>query len=184
LLAALFTLALHPVVEAGELVESHGPQSGVGFASKRQRDMVIPTAGWRATLHPGERLDGWAKRFGTLLRFPVEAAFGVVTGDEDEVEFQVVPMMRLAPTCMSEGRVMPFLEGGIGLMYTGLDNLGLGSNILFSDNLAVGLSLRLPSRWTSRRLSVSYRYRHASHAGLWAESNSGLDTQYVWLGFE
>jgi hypothetical protein len=184
LLVALFAFALLPAAEAGELVESHGPQLGVGFASKRQRDMVIPTAGWRATLHPGERLDDWTQGFGTLLRFPIEAAFGVVTGDEDEVEFQVVPMLRLAPVCMSERRVMPFLEGGIGLMYTGLDNLGLGSNILFSDNLAVGLSLQLPSRWTGHRLNVSYRYRHASHAGLWAESNSGLDTQYVWLGFE
>ena len=108
----------------------------------------------------------------------------MVTGDEDEVEFQVVPMLRFEPLRLQDGRMTPFLEGGIGLMYTGLDNLGLGSNILFSDNLAVGVSLPMPSALPWTRWSLSYRYRHASHAGFWAESNSGLDTQYVTLTFE
>jgi hypothetical protein len=73
-----------------------------------------------------------------------------------------------------QGRAaVPYLEGGIGLMYTGLDGLGLGSNILFSDNVGVGL--RFPgSAW-----SVGYRYRHISHAGLWADSNSGMNTHYL-----
>ena len=182
--AAVTVVCFCSEVLAGGDLQSHGPQLAVGIASKRDRDMVIPTLGWRLTFGPGQRLDRWARKLGTGLAFPIEGAFGVVTGDENEVEFQVVPMMRLVPACLRERTVVPFLEGGIGLMYTGLDNLGLGSNILFSDNLALGLLVRLPEKLGGRRLGVSYRYRHASHAGLWAESNSGLDTQYVWLGLE
>ena len=121
---------------------------------------------------------------GTELSFPIEALFGVITGDEDEIEFQVVPMLRFEPLKLQDAVVTPFLEGGIGLSYTGLHDLGLGSNILFSDNLAIGVSFPLLEGLPWKRWSISYRFRHQSHAGLWAESNSGLNTQYVVLSFE
>jgi len=165
-------------------VVSHGPVVAVGFAEKLGRDMVIPTFGWRVELGACERVAGWMSRIGTELTFPIESTLGVITGDEDEVEFQVVPMLRFEPLGLQESPLIPFLEGGIGLMYTGLDDLRLGSNILFSDNVAVGVSLPLPAPLPGNRVSVSYRYRHSSHAGLWAESNSGLNTHYLVLTFE
>jgi hypothetical protein len=182
LAAAGAAASLPPNAPAG--VVSNGPVVGVGFATKNSVDMTIPSFGWRVELGACDRLDSWMRKIGTELTFPIEAVFGVITGDEHEVEFQVVPMLRFEPVALQHSILTPFFEGGIGLGYTGLHDLGLGSNILFSDNLAVGISMPLPGRLPWTRWSVSYRFRHQSHAGLWAQSNSGLNTQYVVLTLE
>jgi len=184
LVVALACLAGPMAKRAAAEIISNGPVLAAGFASKNSVDMTIPSFGWRLELGACDTVDSWMQRIGTELTFPVEALFGVITGDEKEVEFQIVPMLRFEPIALQHSTVTPFLEGGIGLSYTGLHDLGLGSNILFSDDIGVGMSLPLPSGLPWTRWSVSYRFRHQSHAGLWAESNSGLNTQYVVLSLE
>ena len=183
LLATAAAVGLLPVSATAEVL-SNGPVVAVGFATKNSLDMTIPSFGWRVELGGYERLDSCMEKIGSELTFPIEAVFGVITGDEDEVEFQIVPMFRLEPVRLQQSLLTPFLEGGVGLGYTGLHDIGLGSNILFSDNLAVGFSMPLPAGSPWSRWSLSYRFRHQSHAGLWAESNSGLNTQYVVLTLE
>ena len=100
-----------------------------------------------------------------------------ITGDADTGEFQVVPFLRFVPIALLDARVVPYFEGGIGLLYTDLRGFNLGSEFQFSDN--VGGGIVIPVGDGDRHLDVGYRFRHISHAGLWAESNSGLNTHFL-----
>jgi len=163
---------------------SHGLTAALGFASKNEVDMVIPSVGWRFELEPGDRIGACGEAIGTDLSFVVEPLIGAIVGDKDSVEAQIVPMVRLEPLALQDAVVLPFLEAGIGVIYTGLEGLDLGSNFLFSDNVGVGVSLALPDEWTWSRASIGYRYRHISHAGIFGSPNSGMNTHYLTLTFE
>jgi hypothetical protein len=140
--------------------------------------MVLPSLGWRWRWGFGEAVDAAAAKLRTQLTWYVEPMLAAVAGDEDTAEFQVVPAIRIEAASPWGRSATPYLEGGIGLMATGLDDLGLGSNILFSDNVGLGMTFR-DSGW-----SFGYRYRHASHAGIWAESNAGLDVHYLTVRYD
>lgn len=168
---------------AAEL-RAQGLVENLGFAEKDGVDLVIPSIGWRWEFTPAERVAGWGRAIGCDLSYVVEPQIGVVLGDRDTAEVQVVPMVRLEPLALREAIASPFLEAGIGLVYTGLDGLGLGSHFLFSDNVGVGARMALPERWPFERVSLGYRYRHISHAGIFGSPNSGLNTHYLTVTFE
>lgn len=173
-IAALLTFgAVTPATAASVQLVDHGPIFALGYSKKNSRDMAQPSLGWRWRFDAGAKVNDWFNRIGTDFTWLVEPMIGAIVGDEDSVEFQVVPQVHFEPASMQHRRIVPYLEGGIGLMYTGLDGLGLGSNILFSDNVGLGL------RFAETGWSVGYRYRHISHAGLWADSNSGMNTHYL-----
>jgi hypothetical protein len=159
-------------------LRDHGPTVAFGYSRKSGEDFFFPSLGWRWRWGVGEALDGLLAKIGTDLSWYVEPMAAPVVGGQEKLEFQVVPGIRFEPREAWFGGVLPYLEGGIGLMYTGLDDIGLGSNILFSDNVGLGVTLS-DSGW-----SFGYRYRHASHAGLWAETNSGLDVHYLTLRYD
>ena len=69
-------------------------------------------------------------------------------------------------------------------MYTGLEDIGLGDNVLFSNNVGAGVSLKLPQPFPFKRGSIGYRFRHASHAGLFGDKNVGSNTHYLTITFE
>jgi hypothetical protein len=160
-----------------ELVD-HGPTVAFGYARKSGEDLFFPSLGWRWRWGVCDGVEGVLARVGTNLTWYVEPMAAPVVGDQNTLELQIVPGLRFEPIQPWFGTVVPYLEGGIGLMYTGLDDIGLGSNILFSDNVGLGLTLH-DSGW-----SFGYRYRHSSHAGLWAETNSGLDVHYITVRYD
>lgn len=185
-IARLLAVALTAVVAASgsappasalELID-HGPTFALGYARELKQDMVFPSLGWRWRWGLGETVDAAAAKVGTRLTWYVEPMIAAVAGDEDTAECQVVPAIRIETASPWGRSATPYLEGGIGLMATGLDNVGLGSNILFSDNVGLGMTFR-DSGW-----SFGYRYRHASHAGIWAESNRGLDVSYLTVRYD
>jgi hypothetical protein len=161
-----------PPASALEL-RDHGPTVAFGYARKSGEDLFFPSVGWRWRWGFCDAVDDMLSKVGTDLSWYVEPMVAPVLGGQDTIEVQVVPGLRFEAVDPWLGTAVPYLEGGIGLMYTGLDDIGLGSNILFSDNVGLGFTLR-DSGW-----SFGYRYRHSSHAGLWAETNSGLDAHYV-----
>jgi hypothetical protein len=56
--------------------------------------------------------------------------------------------------------------------------------VLFSNNVGLGLSFTVPALGSWDRLSVGYRLRHISHAGIFGEPNSGLNSHYLTLTLE
>jgi hypothetical protein len=171
--------AFPAATDAGAVeLRDHGPIVAFGYARKSGEDLFFPSLGWRWRWGVGAAVDRVMARIGTDLSWYVEPMAAPVVGGQETVELQIVPGLRFEPRHAWFGGARPYLEGGIGLMYTGLDDIGLGSNILFSDNVGLGLSLS-ESGW-----SFGYRYRHSSHAGLWAETNSGLDVHYLTIRYD
>src|SRR5206468_4975132 len=73
---------------------------------------------------------------------------------------------------------VPFLEGGEGVLYTDLRGEGLGERFQFSSQAGGGLHWFFDEQTA---LTVSYRIRHISDAGLTKE-NRGLNTNFFTLG--
>lgn len=175
--AAVFaTLPTRPAA-AGEL-RSQGPSLMIGITSEDEGDLVHTGLGWRWELTPGERTRSLARRIGTRLNWVIEPQAAVISNDRDAVELQIVPMFQLTGAGLAENAFVPYLEGGIGLIYIDVTGFDLGSQILFSDNL--GLRLDMPTLEDGARWSLGYRFRHISHAGIWADANSGMNTH--WFG--
>jgi hypothetical protein len=176
-LAALLCLAASPSSTARAEMRANGPIAAVGFAEKFRNEMVLPTLGWRWQLGPGDTIEGWGKRIGADFSFVLEPSLAAIVGDKDSFETQVVPYFHVEPAGMTAWA--PYFEAGVGLIYTAVEGLRLGSNLLFSDNLGVGLAFDVPEIGPWSRLSLGYRIRHISHAGIFGEPNSGMNTHYL-----
>jgi hypothetical protein len=177
LAATLLASAAPRSAAALDLVD-HGPTFALGYAKQSGDELAFPSLGWRWRWGFGETVDAAVAKVGTRLTWYVEPMLAAVAGDQNTAEFQVVPGVRFEAASPWGKSATPYLEGGIGLMATGLDDIGLGSNILFSDNVGVGVTFR-DSGW-----SLGYRYRHCSHAGLWAKTNAGLDVSYLTVRYD
>ena len=165
-------------------VRSNGPVAAVGFSEKLRNDMVLPTLGWRWQLRAGDTIEGWGKKIGADLSFVVEPSVAAIVGDKDSFEMQLVPFLHVEPESMNERRWAPFFEAGIGIIYTAVEGLHLGSNVLFSDDVGVGIRFTIPSIATWNDLAIGYRFRHISHAGIFGEQNSGMNTHYLTLSVQ
>jgi len=182
-IAFVFFLGASVSVSASALAESRAGAAvlTLGYTAKFNKDLFLPGFGWRFRFGPGERLGGWAARARTDLSFALEPMIAGVFGDERSVEAQLVPLVHLEPSAMQLRRWRLYFEGGIGVIYTAIEDLRLGSNFLFSDNVGIGLSFGRTDapRWS--RLSIGYRFRHISHAGIFGEPNAGMETHALVL---
>jgi len=176
----LLTLAGSPC-SAGQL-RSQGPHLAVGLTSESEGDLVHTGIGWRWELQPGPRTDAFAERIGTSLNWVLEPQVALISNDRDAVEAQFLPMFQITPRSWRDRSVVPYLEGGIGLIYIDVTGFNLGSQILFSDNL--GLRLDFAGDDGGGKWSMGYRFRHISHAGIWANANSGMNTHWLALTYQ
>jgi hypothetical protein len=174
IVAAVITVAS----PAGAAPGAGGPVAAVGYSSKSSdREIITYALGWRFEWEAGERLQLLADRLGARSGLLVESTAGLITGDAESVEVSAVPMVRLV--WPSRGGREPFIEGGVGLAYTDLRGFDLGSQILFANQFATGVSIGVGDG----SIDIGFRIRHISHAGLWAKQNSGLNTYYLTLTF-
>jgi hypothetical protein len=182
LLAAMAFLA-SPTAAPAELLGS-GPVLLLGYspdedASGAAQDLALVNAGWRWRFDGGDWIDDLLAKGNIDFSWAVEPLIGVVFGDAEAFEASVVPYVHLRPLGW-EG-VVPWLEGGVGIAYTGLRNYGLGSRVEFSDNVGLGLTFGSGEGW---RWSVGYRFRHLSHLGIFGSHNDGLNAHFLTLSIE
>ena len=76
-------------------------------------------------------------------------------------------------------RVYPYLEGGLGLLYTDLRGYHLGGHFSFAETVGVGAAYFL---YDNLALNVGWRFRHISNANLY-DDNVGLDSGIFLAGF-
>ena len=74
--------------------------------------------------------------------------------------------------------LVPFVEGGEGLLYTDLRGERLGSRFQFSSQAGAGLHWLLDENLA---VTAAYRLRHISDAGI-TRQNSGLNTDFYMIG--
>jgi opacity protein-like surface antigen len=75
--------------------------------------------------------------------------------------------------------LVPYIEGGVGLLYTDLSGFRLGGHFQFLSQAGAGLSYFLTD---NTALNLSWRFRHISNAGLY-DDNVGFNSYIFQAGF-
>lgn len=75
--------------------------------------------------------------------------------------------------------VYPYIEGGLGVLYTDLRGYSLGGHFSFLETAGVGVTYFLNNNLA---LNAGWRYRHISNANLY-DDNAGLDSGIFLAGF-
>lgn len=170
-----------PGTAADGSVSRHGVQHwglkiGYGWSTQRQTG-VIPFYGQVGWSFP-DWLDQPLLRWNLDLQYVLEAwAGGTHSPYTSAFEIGVNPIsLRLA---WDRGQqFVPYLQGGLGVMYTSLQGVRTGGPFQFDELFGIGIEAFVTKRFA---LVVEYRYRHMSNAGIY-EDNRGLDTQFVLFG--
>jgi hypothetical protein len=160
----------------------HGPAIQLGYSPDEDahgtaQDLALITAGWRWRWDGYDAIDDLLAKASVDISWAVEPMIGAVCGDAEAFEASVVPLVHLRPLGW-EG-VVPYFEAGIGIAYTSLRNYALGSRVELSDNAGVGVAFGSDLRW-----SIGYRFRHLSHAGIFGDTNEGLNAHFLTLSVE
>lgn len=181
--ALVLALVSTAQVAAADPIAS-GPTIVVGYSGDENRrgqssTLAIVGAGWKWRWDGYDAIDDAFAKASVDISWAVEPLVTVVTGDTEAFELSAVPLFQLRPLGW-EG-VIPFFEAGIGIAYTDLDGYGLGSHVQFSDNVAIGFAFgsEYATQWT-----IGYRYRHLSHAGIFGDTNEGLNAHFLAVTIE
>jgi hypothetical protein len=191
-LLALLLAAAAPVraedTEAGcdwLTLREWGMQFGAGdsFRGTVQHYALQPYVGLKLY----DPVDRWLTEHGMRGTWMIEPWVAFVSDREGNAqdrsasfEIGVSPIFfRLA---FGEGEVRPFIEGGLGLVYTDLRSRvrhsDLGQRMQFSEQGGFGVEWAFQPDYA---FTLSGRYRHISNAGF-DENNPGLDTVYGVVG--
>lgn len=109
--------------------------------------------------------------------FVIEGLFSYAKGPDTSVEVGINPLMFSLRYDYGQ-RLVPFVEGGEGLLYHDLHGQDLGNDFEFSSQAGGGAHWFLDG---TTALTLSYRIRHISNAGI-TEPNRGLNTDNVTFG--
>ncbi len=154
------------------------PVVGLGYAGVRGEELGTVLIGWRALFGAGERFDGWMRDTNWRAAFIVEPSIGGIFGDQQTFEASVLPMLRFDRKAAGGS---PYIEAGVGLIYSEVRGIGLGSQINFNDSIGAGWTFTGAS---GNLLDLGLRVRHISHAGLWADSNKGMNTYFLTFTYQ
>jgi Lipid A 3-O-deacylase (PagL) len=190
LLASVALLAAPLAARAEDAVSAGSPPSRTGVqewgvklgygTSQRGQVEIMPVYGQAGWAFP-DVIDQPLQRHHIDFKWLVEGWLaGIHTPKSDAFEMGVNPItLKLAYDAGQQ--FVPFLQGGIGVMYTSLqDGLQLGGPFEFDELVGVGLDMFCTKQFA---LNLSYRYRHMSNASI-SSDNRGLDTQYVLFGID
>jgi len=156
-------------------VQSFGLRAAYGLGDRHNLQFVslLPRASW---LFP-RCIDEPLAAYGVQGEFVVEGIVSYINNRTETVEAGINPLVFSLRYDRGQSLV-PFLEGGEGVLYTDLRGEHLGGPFEFSSQAGGGLHWFL-DRHTA--LTASYRIRHISNAGIRKE-NSGLNTDFFTVG--
>jgi opacity protein-like surface antigen len=72
-------------------------------------------------------------------------------------------------SCLLFPSVMAYIEGGAGIISESIDSPALAHAFNFTPQVGGGFDIALTPQWA---LSVAYRFRHSSNAGIYDENPS------------
>ena len=180
--AVATSIVLSPAEGSAQVDGRSGLQSlglrvayGLGERHNLRFVSLLPRASWFLP----HIIDEPLARYDCQAEFIVEPIVSYINGSRTEtVEAGVNPLFFSLRYDRGQPLV-PFLEGGEGVLYTDLRGENLGTRFQFSSQGGGGLHWFL-DRTTA--LTVSYRLRHISNAGI-SKHNSGLNTDFFTVGF-
>ena len=110
------------------------------------------------------------------LRFKVEGTAGLTVSPQTRAMVSVGMMALYYLEFISSDRLVPYLEGGIGVVYTDFQVEGQGSRFNFNPQIGIGAEFEVDS---GASFFTALRLSHISNAGLHDE-NRGVNS-LVWM---
>jgi hypothetical protein len=99
------------------------------------------------------------------VSFVVEGIASVAGADEVGFELGVTPMVKFS--CLVFPSVLAFIEGGAGLITESFNSPAIAHSFNFTPQVGGGFDIALTPQLA---LSVAYRFRHSSNAGIYKEN--------------
>jgi len=109
------------------------------------------------------------------LSLILEGLLGSITDHNRGWDIGITPLLKLS---YPFGRVLGYVEGGAGLIWENIDSPTYAHAFNFSPQIGVGFDIRLIGGYA---LSLGYRFRHTSNAGLYKE-NPGVNSNFFLIG--
>lgn len=106
----------------------------------------------------------------------IEPLMNVVINPDTNAEVGCSGFLRYSQKVTS--RIAPYIEGGIGMIYTTQHTHEQGTQFNFITQAGVGLQFFLTDTWA---ITGGYRFRHLSNADL-SEDNEGIDHHFALMG--
>lgn len=97
--------------------------------------------------------------------FVVEGIASIASADQTGFELGFTPLLKLS--CLIFPSVLFFIEGGAGIITESIDSPALAHAFNFTPQVGAGFDIALTSQVA---LSVAYRFRHSSNAGIYKEN--------------
>ncbi len=127
----------------------------------------------RASVHLYSLLPRWGiflvppgKQWGPFgASFVVEGIVSLAGADEIGFEVGFTPMAKLS--CLIFPSVLAYIEGGAGLISESINSPALAHAFNFTPQVGGGVDIALTPQLA---LSVAYRFRHSSNAGIYKEN--------------
>ena len=163
-----------PVEKSHKWLKEIGFLTGYGMASleKKSADYeiipILPRFGFDINPLKGN--------LGGDLELIAEPIMNVVISPDANAEFGVSFLLKYSAHITS--RIAPYIEGGIGMVYTTQHTHEQGTQFNFLPQVGAGLQFFLNEKLA---LTGGYRYRHLSNAGM-SDDNSGINHHFVLVG--
>jgi lipid A 3-O-deacylase len=110
------------------------------------------------------------------LRFKVEGTAGLTVSPNIRAMVSVGMMALYYLEFIASDRLVPYLEGGIGAVYTDFQVEGQGSRFNFNPQIGIGMEFKVDS---GKPFFTALRLSHISNAGL-QDENRGANSA-VWM---
>ena len=111
-----------------------------------------------------------------IFELIAEPIMNVVINPDVNAEVGASLLLRYSDKITS--RIAPFIEGGVGVVYTTQHTHEQGTQYNFLPQIGAGIQCFLNKSFA---LTGGYRFRHMSNAGL-DDDNSGIDHHFVLVG--
>ncbi len=108
---------------------------------------------------PGQKLGPFG------ISFVTEGIISIAGAEETGFEVGITPLLKFS--CLVFPSVLAYIEGGAGIISESIDSPALAHAFNFTPQVGAGFDIALTSQLA---LSVAYRFRHSSNAGLYNEN--------------
>ena len=107
--------------------------------------------------------------------FLVEGLVGAVNDGNSGWDIGFTPLLKISYPI---NRVLAYIEGGAGVIWENIDSSSYAHSFNFSPQVGAGMDIKVYKNYA---LSLAYRFRHTSNAGLYAE-NPGVNSNFFMIG--
>jgi hypothetical protein len=173
----VFLSALQPVPAAALTEESNyelGLRYGYGKTCRASETIhfssVLPRWGVFLT-QPDNPLLGKMR-----LSFIVEGIIGTLEASHSGWDIGVTPLLKISYPLGS--RILAYIEGGAGVIWENIESHSYAHAFNFSPQAGAGIDIKIAGNYA---LSLAYRFRHTSNAGLYA-GNPGVNSNFLMIG--